>query len=219
MNIIGDLTLGKLLAVMFILFLILGMPKILQWFKNKKTMSVLAGSGIRDIDKMDGFQFEVYLKALLKKMGYKPMVTSKSHDYGADVILEGKNRIVIQAKRYGVKNKVGVDAVFQALGARFCYDAKESWIITNSQFTKNAKWAAEKCNVRLIDRLKLQELIVEVNPEVTPKQVYEVVEPAARKCPKCKSELILRNRNTQKQFFGCSRYPHCKHTESINSRN
>ena len=35
MHIIGNLTLGKLLAVMFILFLILGMPKILQWFKTK----------------------------------------------------------------------------------------------------------------------------------------------------------------------------------------
>lgn len=63
----------------------------------------MARSGIRFIDKMDGRQFEVYLKALFRELGYSPMVTKQSNDFGADLVLKGKNRIVIQAKRYGMK--------------------------------------------------------------------------------------------------------------------
>lgn len=60
---------------------------------------------------MDGLQFEVYLKALFKELGYKPEVTKKSGDFGVDIVLKGKNKIVIQAKRYGNKNRVGISAV------------------------------------------------------------------------------------------------------------
>lgn len=128
-------------------------------------------SGIKDIDRMDGYQFEEYLKVLFKALGYRPMVTKKSGDYGADVILKGKNKIVIQAKRYGYKNNVSMDAVSEVFAARSYYKADEAWVITNSFFTKQAKELAKACDVKILNRYELEKFIVQINPEKTPKEV------------------------------------------------
>lgn len=66
--------------------------------QERRILKRMAKSGIRYIDKMDGHQFEVYLKALFRELGYSPTVTKQSNDFGADLVLKGKNRIVIQAK-------------------------------------------------------------------------------------------------------------------------
>ena len=100
------------------------------------------------IDKMDGHQFEVYLKALFRELGYSPTVTKQSNDFGADLILKGKNRIVIQAKRYGMKNRVGISAVQEIYAAQAYYKAHEGWVVTNSVYTRQAKELAEACNVK-----------------------------------------------------------------------
>nr|WP_077303355.1 restriction endonuclease [Virgibacillus pantothenticus] len=128
----------------------------------------MARSGIKDIDRMDGFQFEAYLKVLFKKLGYRPVVTQKSGDYGADVILKGKNKVVIHAKRYGYKNRVSMDAVREVYAAQAFYQADEAWVITNSLYTKQAKELAKACGVKLLDRFALQDFIIEINPERMP---------------------------------------------------
>jgi len=127
-------------------------------------------SGIRDIDRMKGYQFEVYLQVLFKEIGYRPIVTQKSGDYGADVVLKGKNKIVIQAKRYGYKHKVSMDAVREVLAAMFYYKADEAWVITNSFFTKQAATLAKACGVKLLNRYELKKFIVKINPTKQPKQ-------------------------------------------------
>ena len=122
-------------------------------------------SGIKDIDRMSGYDFEDYLKVLFKKLGYKPQVTKKSGDFGADLVLKGKNKIVIQAKRYGYKNNVSLDAVREVYASKAFYKADEAWVITNSFYTKQAKMLAEACGVRLLNRYDLQKFIVEINPD------------------------------------------------------
>src|SRR5690625_5763781 len=99
------------------------------------------------------------------------MVTKKSGDYGADVVLKGKNKIVIQAKRYGYKNNVSMDAVREVFAARSYYKADEAWVITNSFFTKQAKELAKACGVKLLNRYELEKFIVQINPEKTPNEV------------------------------------------------
>jgi len=127
-------------------------------------------SGIRDIDRMKGYQFEAYLQVLFKELGYRPVVTQKSGDYGADVVLKGKNKIVIQAKRYGYRHNVSMDAVREVLAAMFFYKADEAWVITNSFFTKQAKTLAKACGVTLLNRYELEKFIVKINPTKQPKQ-------------------------------------------------
>lgn len=195
---------------------------ILKWSAGKireiRILKRMAKSGIRYIDKMDGFQFEVYLKALFRELGYRPEVTKRSCDYGVDVILKGKNRIVIQAKRYGIKNRVGIRAVQEVYAGKAYYKADEVWIVTNSVFTKQAEELAKACQVKLIDRLELQNLINKVNPEQKAEDVYQQIDPAERKCPVCKNQLVIRySKKNDNKFFGCSQFPSCTHTERINA--
>lgn len=117
---------------------------------NNKTM--------QEIDQMEGTEFERYLQARFRDMGYKANLTSKTGDYGADLLIEKNNElIIVQAKRYN--NTVGVKAIQEAISAQSFYDAARSLVITNNYFTKNAKIMAAKCNVRLIDRDSLYKLI------------------------------------------------------------
>ncbi len=190
---------------------------IFKWSAGKireiRILKRMAKSGIRYIDKMDGFQFEVYLKALFRELGYRPEVTKRSCDYGVDVILKGKNRIVIQAKRYGIKNRVGIRAVQEVYAGKAYYKADEAWIVTNSVFTKQAEELAKACQVKLIDRLKLQNLINKVNPEQKAETVYTQVDPAERKCPVCKNQLVIRyskkNGNYSVSSWRLSSYVFC----------
>ncbi|WP_399457273.1 restriction endonuclease [Virgibacillus dokdonensis] len=168
---------NEILAIMMVLFFILTIlavkcsslfyKQFLKWKAQKR----MAQSGIKDIDRMDGFQFEAYLKVLFKKLGYRPVVTQKSGDYGADVILQGKNKVVIQAKRYGYKNRVSMDAVREVYAAQAFYQADEAWVITNSFFTKQAIELAKACGVKLLNRYELEQFIIKINPEQSPKEV------------------------------------------------
>ncbi|QKY71355.1 restriction endonuclease [Lentibacillus sp. CBA3610] len=152
------------------LIVLLVLPLIIKYVRKKKRFNLMKKSGIRDIDRMKGYQFEVYLQVLFKELGYRPVVTQKSGDYGADVVLKGKNKIVIQAKRYGYRHNVSMDAVREVLAAMFFYQADEAWVITNSFFTKQAKTLANVCGVKLLNRYELEKFIVKINPTKQPKQ-------------------------------------------------
>ncbi|RPJ98031.1 hypothetical protein FH5_03715 [Priestia endophytica] len=126
--------------------------------------------------------------------------------------MEGQQNIVIQAKRYGSKNRVSLSAVQEIYKAQAYYKADEAWVITNSFFTKSERALGEACNVQLFDRKALQELILEVNPTDTAKKVYQEAEPEPRKCPTCGKSLVVR----QGKMNGCSSFSQCRHAEAIN---
>ncbi|MCU7741500.1 restriction endonuclease [Priestia megaterium] len=164
---------------------------------------------------MDGRQFKIYLQILFRHLGYHPEVTKKSGDFGADLVMEGGEKIVVQAKRYGYKNRVSLSAVQGGYGAKAYYRANQAWVVTNSYYTKQAKELAAACDVKLIDREDLQALIRTVSPTFEAKEIYENVRPEARKCPTCDKQLVVR-RGKENHFFGCSSFPMCRHTEKIN---
>ncbi|MGE7718236.1 restriction endonuclease [Priestia megaterium] len=204
----------KVFQSVFYLFLIIILFKLSQFayrvIRERRYMKELAQSGMPYIDKMDGYQFEIYLKALFQQLGYKPQVTQKSGDFGADLVMKGKDKIVIQAKRYGVKNRVSLSAVQEVYGAKAYYKANQAWVVTNSYFTKQAKELAAACDVTLVDRADLQKFINEINPVFKAREIFENITPEPRKCPKCGQDLVVRDGN------GCSSFPSCRHTEKIN---
>ncbi|MDO4187766.1 MAG: restriction endonuclease [Lachnospiraceae bacterium] len=111
-------------------------------------------SPLSKIDKMEGEEFEYYLKLKLMKFGYKVEMTPTSGDYGADLFCFNKDEtIVVQAKRY--EANVGTKAVQEVVGAMEYYEADSAVVITNSYFTINALNLAEANKVALIDRDKL----------------------------------------------------------------
>ena len=124
----------------------------------------LKKSGIDEIDKMDGYQFEEYLALLFRQHGYKADVTRKSGDFGADLILQKDGvKIVVQAKRH--KQNVGIKAVQEVYASMAHYKANEAWVVTNSEFTEAARKLARANNVKLINRIILIDMIIKQLPK------------------------------------------------------
>ncbi len=106
---------------------------------------------LRKIDRMEGEEFEVFLKKQFEKRGFKVELTPVSGDFGGDLLLKKRRyTCVVQAKRY--RGSVGVHAVQEVIGAVAYYEADESMVITNSYYTKAARELAEKNDVILWDR-------------------------------------------------------------------
>lgn len=130
-----------------------------KWEQDgKRGVILLLSSTIDDIDIMEGYEFENYLKTLFFYAGFGAETTKKAKDYGADIILTDENgsKIVVQAKRYN--KKVGVKSVQEIMGAMSHYKANEGMVVTNSTFSFEAETLAKDNNIRLVDRKELIEM-------------------------------------------------------------
>lgn len=113
---------------------------------------------LKYIDIMSGQQFETFLTWLFSELGFRVEKTKKGSDQGADLILNYKlTQIAVQVKRWG--KKVGNKAVQEIYTAKSFYQCDDAWVVTNNYFTKQAEKLAQKCNVKLIDRKKLNNYI------------------------------------------------------------
>ncbi|MHA0855691.1 restriction endonuclease [Paenibacillus sp. CMAA1364] len=198
----------------------------------------IKNSGIADIDKMEGIEFEHYLGHLFRAQGYKAEVTKAAGDYGADLIIQkDSKKIVVQAKRYS-KN-VGIKAVQEAQASIAHYGAVEAWVVSNSDYTVAAYELAKSNVVKLINREGLIQMIlsIEAGEGLLSKAVVveeknivvdgvdtTMLNPIADIagipivdeiiCPKCNSKLVLRN-GPRGQFYGCTSFPKCRHTKRL----
>lgn len=157
----------KVLAVFMIvggiLSFLLGIAAIVSIHNSKKReqerQENILKSGMSDIDAMTGREFEYYLHSFYTRIGYLSKMTRTSGDYGADLVLTKDNtRIAVQVKHS--KNKIGLSAVQEVIGARGHYLANKAWVITNNYFTKPAQDLASSNGVTLIDRDSLARQIV-----------------------------------------------------------
>ena len=116
---------------------------------------------IQYLNRLKGIEFEEYLHKLLLKQGYNCLLTSQSHDFGADLIIEnfGYNdeKIVIQAKNY--ENNVSISAIQEVFTAMYYYDADYAICIVTSDYTASAVKLAEKVGVILINGEDLSNII------------------------------------------------------------
>ncbi|WP_331270851.1 restriction endonuclease [Helicobacter cetorum] len=113
---------------------------------------------LKDIDEMDGFEFEEYAKSFFVAKGFEVEITQKSGDYGADLICEkGDKRMAVQAKCYS--QPVSIKAIQEVVGAKSHYGCQEACVITNNHFTKSAQNLANSNGVMLIGRGELARFI------------------------------------------------------------
>lgn len=122
-------------------------------------------SSLKEIDAMDGHEFERFLGRLFSRMGYRAQVVGASgSDFGADLIIEKDGvPIAVQAKNYD-SGKVGNDAVQQVIAGTTYYDCKAALVVTNSFYTKAAVEQARKCAVfpvTLWNRRDLEKVLFE----------------------------------------------------------
>jgi HJR/Mrr/RecB family endonuclease len=115
-------------------------------------------SDIYSIDSMSGEQFEQRLAALFRAFGYSVSTTRATGDFGADLVLERDGtRTVVQAKRWD--SCVGIEAVYEVVGAKAHYGAGEAVVVTNFLFTPAAVEAADDNGVALIERDELVQML------------------------------------------------------------
>ncbi|BBH22492.1 hypothetical protein Back11_38370 [Paenibacillus baekrokdamisoli] len=183
----------------------------IQIFRRILLEEKLKRSGIKEIDEMDGRQFEHYLGHLFKAHGYAVEVTRASGDYGADLVLtKAAKKIVVQAKRYS--KSVGLKSVQEVKASIAHYKAAEGWVVANRDFTDEAYSLAKSNDIILINREQLIEMILKLNPGAAPsaKKVREQLPAIERTCGRCGSKMMLR-KGPKGEFYGCSSFPKCRH--------
>ncbi len=124
-------------------------------------------SGINNIDRMSGYQFEKYLINLFIRLGYKVRHVGSNYyqhhgDFGADLIVEKDGvKTAVRAKNYN--NLVGIEAVRRVLGAINYYQCQRGIVVTNNFFSFDARTQASVSNVELWDRNNLIDVISKLN--------------------------------------------------------
>lgn len=120
-------------------------------FKEKmKKNSKLVISNIAQVNDLSPYEFELFAKEYFKIKGYRTSPTQKTHDKGADVIIErGKYRTVVQVKHS--KNTIKPYAVYQVVMAKKDYEADKCILFTNSDLTRTATHYAQTDQIQVIN--------------------------------------------------------------------
>ncbi|HEX9273869.1 MAG TPA: restriction endonuclease [Candidatus Binatia bacterium] len=173
--------------------------------------------------------FEQEMANMFTALGYSAEVVGGANDGGIDVVAhkDGK-KYYIQCKKFMTREVTPHD-VRDFLGAitNVNNPAENGFFITTNKFTVMAEKTAEgNPRIELIDGLRLIEyyklaqgkMTIETpTPQLHPPSPAH--DPGARKCPRCGGDLVLRTAHkgdhAGHQFWGCSRYPHCKFIENV----
>jgi restriction system protein len=108
------------------------------------------------------FEFEDLVATLFNRMGYETEVTSKTGDYGIDIIAKDENDVIaIQTKKYATGNNVGNRDVQRLLGAMQLRHVKanKAILITTSDFTLQAVEQAKETPIELWDGAYISSLL------------------------------------------------------------
>ena len=114
---------------------------------------------LKQLDEMDGHQFEYACADILKANGYKHVkVTRSSGDFGVDIIAEkDKVRYAIQCTRYN--HKLDNTPIQEVVGGLAYYQCDKGAVMTNQYFTEPAKQLAQVNDIELLDRDTLSHMV------------------------------------------------------------
>ncbi len=160
----------------------------------------------RDFERLVG---EVFRRRGFKVTGF----AGNGPDGGVDLGLakDGK-RFLVQCKHW--KRQVGVTVVRELNGIISAQRAHGGFVVTDGEFTREAREFAKSCDVELIDGNALQELTREGAPvaeAVIP--VLATTKGPTPACPKCGFTMLRREATrgnfVGQPFWGCRAYPKC----------
>ena len=181
-----------------------------------------AGKRLEELRLMTPHDFERWVGARFRDLGYKVRETGKSGDHGVDLeAVRAGEKIVIQCKRYR-NTAVGEPAIRDLYGALQHESASRAYLVTTGYFTAAAvTWARGK-PIELWDGQNLGRLGFAA-PDPVPIDSVQVAadaptDPLAPRCPWCESRLVQkRNRRTGEAFLACPGYPNCRYTRPVAS--
>ena len=138
----------------FIISLILVVTLIiLIKYRNKFSPSFITIERIQwMLEDTDPIGLEIIVANMYKRLGYRNVEGTPHKDLGADVIMKkGKNKYVVQVKKYAIDNKVGTEDLQKLQGAKEHYRANCMKIVTTGFYSCNALDYAYKHRIEVID--------------------------------------------------------------------
>jgi len=185
-------------------------------YRNKRAKEEkLLRSGISEVDHLSGEDFEKVLAMCFEREGYRVKVTPEFGDFGADLVMSKDGVItVVQAKRWNTG--VGIEAVQQIVAAKAYYQALDTMVVTNSDYSPAAIELAKVNGVTLWGRRELIELLHKVNGATLLAGANTNESPLFSSCPECGKTLVERITYLG-SFYGCSGYPLCRFTLKRNA--
>lgn len=97
-------------------------------------------------------QFERLVAKRFEADGYRTRLTPTTNDWGVDIFAErGTERVAIQVKMYAGARPINRQMVFEIVGAAAYFDCTGAAIATNGEFRADARKAAMKLGVRILD--------------------------------------------------------------------
>lgn len=144
------------LPVLVVIFFIIFFRLSLFLYRNHR----ISKSGMFEIDKMTGSEFEQRLAILFENLGYTVEKTGGIGDFGVDLVIEKEGvRTAVQAKCYNTK-RVHPDSVQQVYTGMNSYHCQRAMVVTNSNFTREAWQLAKSVNVKLWSRNYLAKVLL-----------------------------------------------------------
>lgn len=141
-----------------------GMPIFINPYLGPKVRKIqLSRKTIKELQCMDPFEFEDYVAAIYRKLGYSVQQTKRTGDGGKDIIIrkDGKTYYV-ECKRY--QKPIDAHKMRDFIGACAIGGPHIGGIyVTTSSFTKDAEQAAKQRGIQLIYGEKLTDLIDSAN--------------------------------------------------------
>lgn len=214
-------------------------------FRRHQRQRLLASalSSESAIDGMRWQEFEMVVGEAFRRQGYQVLESGGGGaDGGVDLVLSrpaknGTERTLVQCKQWRAY-KVGVDVVRELYGVMAARGAAAGIVVTSGQFTAEAHTFAQGRNVRLIDGPALADLIRSARAQ-PPHHPARSDPPVSRRaadpaspgpataastpaCPACGRAMVQRTAKSGAQsgnrFLGCTGYPACRGTRSIEER-
>jgi restriction system protein len=107
-----------------------------------------------DVEGLSPLEYERYCALLLNAKGWRCELTKASGDQGADVLArKGKRFVVLQCKKYS--SSVGNAAVQEVFAAQAHLRATHAAVVTNANYTRQAKHLANTTGVLLLHHAEL----------------------------------------------------------------
>jgi len=108
-----------------------------------------------DVNLMSGYEYEKYVKAIVKNQGWRVRLTPKSRDQGADIVArKGIVSVSIQCKKLS-RGRVGNEAVQQVYTSMPFYRTAYACVVSNASYTESAKALAASTGVMLLHHVDL----------------------------------------------------------------
>ena len=133
---------------------------LLAWLDYRRDLrrdALYRATGQAAVDAMTGVEFEHYVAAVLRGIGYTVETTRATGDFGVDLIATRDGaRTAVQCKRQS--RVVNGSAIQQVVAGAAVHDCVTTMVVSNHRYTRAAEQLAAVHGCVLVDRTRLARL-------------------------------------------------------------